>query len=87
MIIRHRLHGHGPLQLTPPLWTVPTFLLFLTEYYSDHHIISVQLSWPDLQTSSVAEKSTDAVVQEDMAVSDRFKWCPKMMPDSDHHKW
>ena len=40
-----------------------------------------------LQTSSVAERSTDAVVQGDMAVSDRFKWCLKMMPDSDDHKW
>ena len=40
-----------------------------------------------LQTSSVAEKSTDALAQEDMAVSDKFRWCPTMMPHSDDHRW
>ena len=40
-----------------------------------------------LQTSSVAEKLAAAAVQEHKAVSDRFKWCMKMIPGSDGQKW
>ncbi len=42
-----------------------------------------------LQTWSLVKNSyaRDATIQEDMAVSDRLKWCLKIVADSDGHKW
>ena len=39
-----------------------------------------------LQTSSVVKESAAAAMQEDLAVSDIFRLCLKIMADSDGHK-
>ena len=51
-------------------------------------LVSVPHRWQDFTDSSVVKKSAaaDATIEEDVAVSDRFKWCLNIVVDIDDHR-
>ena len=69
--------------------SVLPFLLFLQPAVQSTILFLFRICDKILHTSSVVQKlaAAAATIEEDMAVSDKLKWCLNIMVDSGGHRW